>query len=247
MKPAAFPVLRATRLLDQVRERIRYKHYSLRTEQAYVQWVKLFVKWHGLRHPRDMGQPEIEAYLSMLANQRRVAASTHNQALSALLFLYREVLDIDLPWLDDIQRPRTSKRIPSVLTVAEVASLMAALPPDNALVARLLYGTGMRLMEGLRLRVKDLDFDRSVIIVREAKGDKDRVVMLPRTLAADLRAQVRAARAVHTLRHSFCTTGGRRGCKQDRPNAARHSGHAVIVDSRVNTAYVLARPVSTHP
>ena len=109
MKPAAFPVLRATRLLDQVRERIRYKHYSLRTEQTYVQWVKLFVKWHGLRYPGDMGQPEIEAYLSMLANQRRVAACTHNQALSALLFLYREVLHIDLPWLDDIQRPRTPK------------------------------------------------------------------------------------------------------------------------------------------
>ena len=194
MKPAAFPVLRATRLLDQVRERIRYKHYSLRTEQTYVQWVKLFVKWHGLRHPRDMGQPEVEAYLSMLANERRVAASTHNQALSALLFLYREVLEIELPWLHDIQRPRTPKRIPSVLTVAEVASLLAALPPDMALVARLLYGTGMRLMEGLRLRVKDLDFDRSVIIVREAKGDKDRVVMLPRSLAGDLRAQVRAAR-----------------------------------------------------
>ena len=195
MKPAAFPVLRATRLLDQVRERIRYKHYSLRTEQTYVQWVRLFVKWHGLRHPRDMAQPEIEAFLGMLANERQVAASTHNQALSALLFLYREVLDIELPWLNDIHRPRSPKRIPSVLTVAEVASLLAALPPDMALVARLLYGTGMRLMEGLRLRVKDLDFDRSAIIVREGKGDKDRVVMLPRTLAGDLRLQVRAARA----------------------------------------------------
>lgn len=143
-----------------------------------------------------MGQPEIEAYLGMLANERRVAASTHNQALSALLFLYREVLDIDLPWLDGIQRPRTPRRIPSVLTVAEVASLLAALPPDMALVARLLYGTGMRLMEGLRLRVKDVDFDRHAIIVRQGKGDKDRVVMLPRTLAGELRAQVRAARGL---------------------------------------------------
>ncbi len=161
----------------------------------------------GLRHPRDMGQPEIEAYLSMLANERRVAASTHNQALSALLFLYREVLGIELPWLDEIQRPRSPKRIPSVLTVAEVASLLAALPPDNALVARLLYGTGMRLMEGLRLRVKDVEFDRGVIIVREAKGDKDRVVMLPRTLAPDLRAQVRAARALKG--HFECRKTGR--------------------------------------
>ena len=156
--------------MDQIRERIRYKHYSLRTEQAYVQWVRMFVKWHGLRHPRDMGRDDIEAFLAMLANERRVAASTHNQALSALLFLYREVLGVDLPWLDGVQRPRTPKRIPSVLTVAEVAVVLAALPPDMALLARLLYGTGMRLMEGMRLRIKDVDFDRSVIVVRQAKG-----------------------------------------------------------------------------
>ena len=196
MKPASPPELRATRLLDQVRERIRYKHYSLRTEQAYVQWVRMFVKWHGLRHPRDMGQLEIEGFLAMLANERRVAAATHIQALSALLFLYREVLGMDLPWLDGVQRPRTPKRIPSVLTVDEVAALLSALPTDMALLARLLYGTGMRLMEGLRLRVKDVDFDRGVVVVRQAKGDKDRVVMLPRSLAAELRQQVLAARAL---------------------------------------------------
>ena len=194
MKPAA-PALRATRLLDQVRERIRYKHYSLRTEQTYVQWVRVFVKWSGMRHPREMGAAEVEAFLTMLATERRVAASTHNQALSALLFLYREVLCVDLPWLDGINRPSTPKRIPTVRTTAEVADLLAALPPDTALVARLLYGTGMRLMEGLRLRVKDLDFDRQVIVVRQAKGNKDRVVMLPRTLVSDLRAQVGWARA----------------------------------------------------
>ena len=164
MKPVSPPVLRATRLLDQVRERIRYKHYSLRTEQAYVQWVRMFVKWHGLRHPRDMGQLEIEGFLAMLANERRVAAATHNQALSALLFLYREVLGMDLPWLDGVQRPRTPKRIPSVLTVDEVAVLLSALPTDMALVARLLYGAGMRLMDGLRLRVKDVDFDRGAAL-----------------------------------------------------------------------------------
>lgn len=195
MKPATPPALRATRLLDQVRERIRYKHYSLRTEQAYVQWVKVFVKWSGMRHPREMGGPEVEAFITMLATERKVAASTHNQALSALLFLYREVLAIDLPCLNNIERPSTPKRIPCVLTTGEVAALLSALPPEAALIARLLYGTGMRLMEGLRLRVKDVDFDRHVIIVRQAKGNKDRVVMLPRTLAADLREQVRAARA----------------------------------------------------
>ncbi len=195
MKPAASPVLRSTRLLDQVRERIRYKHYSLQTEKTYVQWVRWFVRWHGLRHPRNMGKLEIEAFLNMLANERHVAASTHNQALSALLFLYRAVLNIDLPWLDGVERPRTPKRIPSVLTPSEVSALFAVLPPDMSLLARLLYGTGMRLMEGLRLRVKDVDFDRHVIVVRQAKGDKDRVVMLPRSLAAELRYQVRVARA----------------------------------------------------
>jgi site-specific recombinase XerD len=151
MKPAAPPVLRAARLLDQIRERIRYKHYSLRTEQAYVQWVRMFVKWHGLRHPRDMVREEIECFLAMLTNERRVAASTHNQALSALLFLYREVLEVDLPWLDGVQRPRTPKRIPSVLTTTEVAALLCALPQDMALLARLLYGTHL-LQAGTDIR-----------------------------------------------------------------------------------------------
>jgi len=208
MKPAA-PALRATRLLDQVRERIRYKHYSLRTEQTYVQWVRVFVKWSGMRHPREMGAAEVEAFLTMLATERRVAASTHNQALSALLFLYREVLCVDLPWLDGINRPSTPKRIPTVLTTAEVAALLAALPPDTALVARLLYGTGMRLMEGLRLRVKDLDFDRQVIVVRQAKGNKDRVVMLPRSLDAPHRAGAAGPqRCVHRHDLHACAEGG---------------------------------------
>lgn len=192
MKPAA-PPLRATRLLDQVRERIRYKHYSLRTEQAYVHWITFFVRWSGMRHPWDMTGADIEAFLTMLATDRRVAASTHNQALSALLFLYREVLAVDLPWLDNIARPSTPKRIPSVLTTTEIASLLSVLPSEMALIARLLYGTGMRLMEGLQLRIKDIDFDRQVIVVRQAKGNKDRVVMLPRTLSAELRKQARRA------------------------------------------------------
>ena len=184
------------RLLEQVSEVIRYKHYSLKTEQAYLYWVRFFVRWHGrdgkMRHPRDMGGAEVTAFLTMLANERRVSVSTHNQALSALLFLYREVLAIDLPWLTEVQRPTRPRRIPSVLTKAEVASLLGAM----ALLAKLLYGTGMRLMEGLRLRVKDVDFDRQVLVVREAKGGKDRVVMLPRSLHETLKAQVSQARAV---------------------------------------------------
>jgi integron integrase len=189
------PTLQSTRLLDQVRERARYLHYSLATEKAYLYWVRFFVRWHGLRHPRDMGAPEVESFLTMLAAQRGVSTSTHNQALSALLFLYREVLAQDLPWMEGVKRPSYTKRIPVVLTREEVSSLLAGMQGEISLVAHLLYGTGMRLMEGLRLRVKDVDFDRHVLVVRQAKGNKDRVVMLPRSLEERLRAQMQLARA----------------------------------------------------
>lgn len=195
MKPRK-PILLSVRLTDQVRERIRYLYYSLSTEKVYLYWVKFFIRWHGMRHPREMGGRELEAFLTMLATERKVSASTHNQALSALLFLYREVLDIDLPWLENINRPASPKRIPSVLTKDEVAGLLAQMEGVTALLARLLYGTGMRLMEGMRLRVKDVDFDRHVLIVREAKGNKDRVVMLPRSLLPAMRIQLLAARAL---------------------------------------------------
>lgn len=190
------PAFRSPRLLDQVRERIRYLHYSLSTEKLYVYWIRFFIRWSGLRHPRDMGVAEVEAFLNMLANERRVSASTHNQALSALLFLYRQVLSIDLPWLSGIERPTSPRRIPVVLTPSEVAAVLTAMEGVTGLLAQLLYGTGMRLMEGLRLRIKDVDFDRQVIIVRQAKGNKDRVVMLPKSLAAKLRQQLVQARAL---------------------------------------------------
>ncbi len=187
------------RLLDQLRECIRYKHYSLRTEQAYVYWTRFFIRWSGMRHPREQGAKEVTGFLAMLANERKVSVSTHNQALSALLFLYREVLGVGLPWLNEIQRPTRPPRIPSVLTVAEVSNLLLcidAMPVPLPLMARLLYGTGMRLMEGTRLRVKDVDFDRRAIVVRDAKGGKDRVVMLPHSLTQALRDQLARARAL---------------------------------------------------
>jgi site-specific recombinase XerD len=164
-KPVSyFP--QSLRLLDQLREVLRYKHYSLRTEEAYLYWVKFFVRWHGrngqVRHPRELGASEVQQFLSMLTTERNVSVSTHNQALSALLFLYREVLGVQLPWLDDVQRPTRPRRIPSVSTVAEVTALLGAMTG-----VELLYGTGMRLNEGLRLRVKDVDFDRRVLVVRE--------------------------------------------------------------------------------
>lgn len=199
MKSAAYPA-QSPRLLEQVREMIRFKHYSLKTEEAYLYWTRFFVRWHGrtgpMRHPREMGAAEVQQFLQMLANERRVSVSTHNQALSALLFLYREVLGQNLPWMNELQRPTRPRRIPSVLTQAEVSALLGAMEGELGLLARLLYGTGMRLMEGLRLRVKDLDFDRHVLVVREAKGGKDRVVMLPRSLQAAMSAQVATARAV---------------------------------------------------
>lgn len=195
-KTAVRPPLRSTRLLAQLRERLRYLHYSLRTEEAYIHWARFFIHFHGLRHPRELGKPEIESFLTMLATHRKVSVSTHRQALSALLFLYKEVLGHDLPWLDEIGRPLVKKRIPSVLTVIEVQRLLSLVDGEPALLARLLYGTGMRLMEALAVRVKDVDFDRHAIVVREGKGAKDRVVMLPRSLAAPLREQLARSRSL---------------------------------------------------
>jgi integron integrase len=186
------------KLLDQVRERIRLKHYSLRTEQAYVHWVKRYIIFHGKRHPAEMGKAEIEGFLTSLAVDRNVSASTQTQALSALLFLYKEVLGLDFPWLTEVTRAKRPRRLPSVLTVDEVRRLMQAVDdPLMDLVVRLLYGSGMRLLECLRLRVKDVEFSRREIVVREGKGNKDRVTMLPDSLIDRLRGQVEFVKAQH--------------------------------------------------
>ena len=185
------------RLLDQVRGKIRLKHYSLRTKQAYSDWIRRFILFHGKRHPRDLGAVEVEAFLTDLAVAGKVAASTQNQAKSALLFLYKEVLDLELPWLDNIEQAKAPKRLPVVLTRAEVQSLLGRLQGVHWLVANLLYGTGMRLMECLRLRVKDIEFARGEVLVRDGKGFKDRVTMLPQSLVAPLRSQLAQVRVVH--------------------------------------------------
>lgn len=191
-------VAQRPRLLDQVRAAIRTRHYSLRTEEAYVHWTKRFILFHGKRHPKDMSAPEIEAFLSALATDRHVAASTQSQALAALLFLYRHVLDQDLPWLDNITRAKPSKHLPTVLTQVETNALLRHLPADtNGLVIRFLYGTGMRLLEGLRLRVKDIDFSARTVTIRDGKGGKDRVTMLPESLSAPLREHLAARRMWH--------------------------------------------------
>ncbi|MFC3669567.1 integron integrase [Uliginosibacterium paludis] len=188
----------APKLLDQLRDRLRLKHYSIRTEQAYLHWVKRFILFHGKRHPAEMGKDEVEAFLTALAVDRNVAASTQSQALSAILFLYQEVLGQVLPWLDEVTRAKKPVRLPTVLSVSEVQALMAAVDdPEMALLVRLLYGTGMRVMEGVRLRVKDVDFARREIVVREGKGNKDRVTMLPGSLVEPLRAKIKWRQQQH--------------------------------------------------
>ncbi len=193
----------APRLLDALREQIRYMHYSLRTEEAYVHWVRAFIVFHDRRHPAELAQPEVEAFLTWLAVERQVAPGTHKQALSALLFLYHRVLHQHLPWMGEIGRPRTEKRLPVVLSADEVSAVLAQLDVQqqiqgapHGLVGRLLYGTGMRLLEGLRLRVKDVDFERRAVVVREGKGCKDRIVMLPQTLQRPLHEQLASAHAL---------------------------------------------------
>ena len=189
--PASPP---APRLLDQLRQAIRYKHYSLRTEQAYVYWVRAFIRHNRLRHPRELGAAEVRAFLSSLVSERKVAASTHQQALSALLFLYREVLEIQLPWLDQLVRPKKPVRLPTVLSCDEVRRLLHGMDGVHALMARLIYGSGMRLMECQRLRVKDVDLQRCEIRVRDGKGGKDRVTILPMSLKPALNEQLTRAR-----------------------------------------------------
>ncbi|MDD2722253.1 MAG: integron integrase [Gallionella sp.] len=186
-------------LLEVVRERIRAKHYSRRTEESYTSWIRKFVFFHHKQHPRDMGAPEVEAFLTNLAVNGKVSASTQTQALSALLFLYREVLGIKLPWLDGLVRAKPSQRVPTVLSVGEIHRLMPCLDGVYSLMARLIYGTGMRLMECVRLRVKDVDFDRHEVTVRDGKGGKDRLTMLPQSIVTDLQAHLHKVRALHEL------------------------------------------------
>jgi len=184
-------------LLDQVRARIRLKHYSIRTEQAYCDWIRRFVVFHGKRHPSLLGAGDVEAFLTALAVDGRVAGSTQNQAKSALLFLYKEVLGVELPWLDGIETAKAPRRLPVVLTHDEVACLLARLTGVHRLVGGLLYGTGLRIMEAMRLRVKDVEFSRREIIVRDGKGGKDRMTMLPMRLVSPLREQIAHARELH--------------------------------------------------
>jgi integron integrase len=191
-------------LLDRVRERLRVKHYSIRTEEQYVSWIRRYVLFHGKRHPREMGEREVEAFLTHLAVAGNVSASTQNQAKAALLFLYAQVLGVELGWLEGVTTAKSVRRLPVVLTEEEVRALLAQLKGLHWLIASLLYGAGLRLMEAIRLRVKDIDFARREIVVRDGKGGKDRVTVLPAKFVEPLRQQLARARELHS---SDCLAG----------------------------------------
>jgi integron integrase len=253
----------------------RARHYSRRTEDAYIDWIKRFIVFHGTRHPADMGAPELTAFLTSLAVRRNVAPSTQNQALSALLFLYRRVFAVDLPWLDDVVRARKPARLPVVLTPNEVRRLLDGLDGASRLMAATMYGTGMRLLECCRLRVKDVDFERRHIVVREGKGSKDRVTMLPDSLREPLTQQLDSAKAMHqadlasnagwvelphALNRKYPNAGREWGWQwvfpatrfyRDRPSGQvrRHHLHESVLQRAIRSAVLsagLGKPATSH-
>ena len=195
------------RLMDQVRDVLRVHHYSIRTEESYTQWIRRYIFFHNKRHPQEMGEKEITEFLTHLAVKKNVSASTQNQALSALLFLYKKVLNIELDWLDDVVRAKRPQRLPVVLSKADVIRLLNSITGEHKLLAYLIYGTGMRLMEAARVRVQNIDFDRRNIIVRSGKGNKDRVTVLPDMLIDPLHKQLEYSKRLFELDRAECVPG----------------------------------------
>ena len=237
MLPSA-PQPHKPKLLDQVRHSIRFKHYSLRTERVYVDWIRRFILFHGKRHPDQMGAEEIREFLTHLAAKGRVAASTQNQAFSALLFLYREVLKQELPWIDHFERVKRPAKLPVVLTVEEVHAVLAKLNGPARLMSNLLYGCGLRLNECIRLRVKDVDFGYLQVTVRDAKGGRDRVTMLPVSLVESMRRQIEKRRILHEedLADGFGTVFLPGALARKYPNAAREFAWQYIFPSQRRSA-----------
>ena len=221
------------KLLAQVRQQIRLRNYSIRTEAVYAEWVKRYIRFHRYRHPAEMGAAEIEAFLSHLAVGRNVSGSTQNQALAALLFLYKQVLGVNLPWLDDIVRAKKPKHLPVVLTRDEVARVLDELSGVQWLVANLLYGAGLRLLEALRLRVKDIDFARGELLVRDGKGQKDRVTMLPQRLILPLQKHLQKVAVLHRtdLAEGFGRANLPFALARKYPNAAAEWGWQFVFPS----------------
>ncbi len=190
---------REPRLLDQLRNVLRLHHYSIATERVYMQWVRRFIIFHGKRHPASMGKPEVEAFLTYLAAHRKVSPSTQNVALAAILFLYSKVLSIELPWLDDVVRAKPRKRIPVVLSKTEIQALLRAAHANHALLLSLMYGAGLRLMEGIRLRIGDIDFARRTVRIYAGKGGKERITVFPDALEERMKAHIAWVRTVHEI------------------------------------------------
>jgi len=236
------------KLLDRVVARLRVKHYSLRTEKTYVDWIKRYIWFHGKRHPQEMGGLEVEAFLSHLAVERTVSASTQNQAKSALLFLYKEVLQTELPWLDNITQAKVPKRLPVVMTRDEVRAVLSRMDGTMWLIASLLYGSGLRIMECLRMRVKDLDLAKGEILVREGKGFKDRVTMLPTSLVQSLKDHLLRVKELHEgdLKTGHGEVFMPMALARKYPNAGRSWAWQYVFPSRNLSADPLSSVIRRH-
>jgi integron integrase len=236
------------KLLDQVSDAIRIKHYSLRTEKTYLEWIRRYILFHKKRHPKDMGAEEIQAFLTYLATQRTVSASTQNQALSAILFLYRHVIHKEIAWPTDIVRAEKSKTLPTVLTHPEAMAVITSMAGTTQLMAKILYGSGLRLMECLRLRVKDIDFGNHQILVRDGKGEDDRATILPDSLVSLLQTHLKTVQALHQrdLKDGFGEVFLPYALARKYPNAAREWAWQYIFPASARSIDPLSKKTMRH-
>jgi integron integrase len=239
---------KSPKLLEQVRESIRTKHYSYRTEQTYVDWIKRFILFHGKRHPKEMGAEEVQDYITYLANERQVASSTQNQALSAITFLYKYVLQKEITLPADIIRPNRPERLPTVLSHQEAMSVIQKMDGTTKLIAQLLYGSGLRVSECLQLRIKDLDFANHQIIVRDGKGENDRATILPDSLVLGLKSQVEIARTIHQkdLREGFGEVSLPYALAKKYPNAPKEFAWQYVFPSTVRSIDPVSKRTKRH-
>lgn len=239
---------KSPKLLDHVRETLRTKHYSYRTEQTYVDWITRFILFHNKRHPKEMGAEEVQAFISYLANERHVAASTQNQALSAIVFLYKSVLQKEIIIPSDIIRPNRPERLPTVLSHQETMAVINKMGGATKLIAQLLYGSGLRITECLRLRIKDLDFANHQIIVRDGKGENDRATILPDSLVSDLKSQIEIARLIHQrdMKEGFGEVSLPYALAKKYPNAHREFPWQYVFPSTNRSVDPVSKRIKRH-
>ncbi|MBL8099959.1 MAG: integron integrase [Anaerolineales bacterium] len=242
------PKPKEKKLLEQVQDAIRAKHYSLRTEKTYIDWIRRFILHHNKKHPREMGVPEVQNFIIHLATKDNVSASTQNQALSAITFLYRHVLNTELNFPTDTIRPTKSKPLPVVLTVEEARAIINNMNGTQKLMAKILYGSGLRLMECLRLRVKDIDFGNHQIIVREGKGEKDRFTILPDSITQDLQSHLLVVKAIHEkdIKEGFGETSFSYALAKKYPNASKEWMWQYIFPASVRSLDPISKKTKRH-